>query len=400
MRWRRRTTEELRLKRAHCPADALGVVQRRRLPRSAKCCIAALLLPTVVLIAPVAYAQSNVPPTTSPLAGARALLPVAVEAVTIERNVVAEVRSFTGPIPAALRVRVVEADDRGVDVLQRLSGAGYEPSAVVSMVLGRLPAPKSSAVGQATGAAQQIPSVEQYNRAIRDLGGDPTAGALDAASNSSSSSASAAPKVIVVEAAAAPTEADGGGVSIGVLIVIVTAVALLGVFAVLLTRHRKNSALVDAATKDSLTGLFNRRRLDDDIHGYIESSESHVAALMIDVDHFKLFNDVHGHAAGDHVLRRVGEVLSVSVRTDDLVYRYGGEEFCVLLPRATPAEAIIIAERIRAATSAMPAVGATAVTVSVGGAIGHAQQVRQTLERADQALYRAKRDGRNRVSMG
>lgn len=361
--------------------------------------IAALVLPSVVLIAPVVpvvHAESNVPPTISSEAGVRALLPVAVEAVTIERNVVEEVRSLTGPIPSALRARIVEADDRGVEMLQRLRGEGYEPSAVVSMVLGRLPAPKPNAAGQATDPAQQIPSVEQYNRAIRNLGGDPAAGTLDAPS----SSQQAAPKVIVVEAANAPTESDGGGVSIEVLIVIVTAVALLGVFAVLLTRRRKNSALVDAATKDSLTGLFNRRRLDDDIHGYIESSEPHVAALMIDVDHFKLFNDVHGHAAGDHVLRRVGAVLSASVRTDDVVYRYGGEEFCVLLPRATPAEAIIIAERIRAATSAMPAVGATAVTVSVGGAIGHAQQVRQTLERADQALYRAKRDGRNRVSMG
>jgi diguanylate cyclase (GGDEF)-like protein len=324
----------------------------------------------------------------------RDLLPVAVEAVTIERNLVEEVRLLTGPIPDALRAKIIEADNRGVELLARLRGEGYEASDVVTMVLGQLPVPKPTAVGQNT--AQQVPTVAQYNQAIRDLGGTPSPVTANAPLNSQQS----APKVIVVEAAAAPTDASGGGVSIAVLIAVVSSVALLGVIAVLLTRRRRNAALVDAATKDSLTGLFNRRRLDDDINGYAGSSEQHVAALMIDVDHFKTFNDDHGHAAGDHVLRRVGAVLSASVRADDVVYRYGGEEFCVLLPRATPAEAIRIAERIRAATSAMPAVGTTTVTVSVGGAIGRAHQVRHTLERADQALYRAKRDGRNRVTMG
>ena len=303
---------------------------------------------------------------------------------------------MSGPIPAVLRARVAEADDRGAEVLQSLRSRGYRPSSVVALILGRLPAPPPNANAEAIDSATNVPSVEQYNRAIRDLGGNPG----ETTPNTPVNSAAVPPKVVVIEGVAASTEADSNGVSIGVLIAVVSGVALLGLLAVLWTRRRKNSALVDAATKDSLTGLFNRRRLDEDIHGYIESSERHVAALMIDVDHFKTFNDVHGHAAGDHVLRGVGTVLSASVRTDDVVYRYGGEEFCVLLPRATPAEAITIAERIRAATSAMPAVGASAVTVSVGGAIGHAQQVRQTLERADQALYRAKRDGRNRVSMG
>jgi len=121
--------------------------------------------------------------------------------------------------------------------------------------------------------------------------------------------------------------------------------------------------------------------------------------LMVDVDNFKLVNDLQGHAAGDRVLQHVGAVLAKQIRPKDVAYRYGGEEFCVLLPDATEADAYGVAERIRHATAALRIPGMEPVTVSVGVAIGTGAAVHQTLERADAAMYDAKRDGRDRVAV-
>jgi diguanylate cyclase (GGDEF)-like protein len=319
------------------------------------------------------------------------LLPLAIDAARAERDIMREVRGLGGDMTEGMRMRLVEADRRGADLLLQLREQGFQPSPVVALVLGPLPhgflpspAGQPSPSGPA-GQSAEAPTAEQYDVALLDLGGT---GAV-----------SPAPRVVVIEGTNPSAGSGSRGVSIAAMVAIVTAVALCGFAAVMLTRRRRNTALIDAATKDSLTGLFNRRRLDEDIQEYTQTAEQNVAALMIDVDHFKHFNDTHGHAIGDQVLRRVGVVVSNSVRSEDVVYRYGGEEFCVLLPRATPAEAAAIAERIRLRASAMQAVGSKSVTVSVGGAIGRGGQVRQTLELADQALYRAKRDGRDRIAM-
>ena len=123
---------------------------------------------------------------------------------------------------------------------------------------------------------------------------------------------------------------------------------------------------------------------------------------MVDVDNFKTYNDTHGHTAGDEVLRRVAETIAAFVRDSDVVYRYGGEEFSMLLPGASPEEAAIVAERVRAAVEETSFPGEEQqpggkLTVSVGVATlanGSAEDIR---ERADAALYEAKEAGRNRV---
>lgn len=151
------------------------------------------------------------------------------------------------------------------------------------------------------------------------------------------------------------------------------------------------------AFDDPLTGLRNRRRLDADLAAATaDPSIGRVAFLMVDIDHFKAYNDRHGHPAGDELLRLVGRALASAVREGDTTYRYGGEEFSVLLPGASDVEALAVAERVRAAVAALDV--SAPVTVSVGAAsTDHADHALDLVHRADVALYDAKRAGRNRV---
>jgi len=153
------------------------------------------------------------------------------------------------------------------------------------------------------------------------------------------------------------------------------------------------------ALDDPLTGLGNRRRLDRDL-GEIGPEGGHaVSFLMIDIDFFKQFNDRHGHPAGDALLRAVGDAISGAVRAGDIAYRFGGEEFSVLLPDTDAATAVGVAERVRLAVAAIPSPpGAERVTVSVGVSVGTpATSNTQLIDEADRALYDAKRSGRDRV---
>jgi diguanylate cyclase (GGDEF)-like protein len=127
-----------------------------------------------------------------------------------------------------------------------------------------------------------------------------------------------------------------------------------------------------------------------------------IGALMIDLDHFKQLNDRYGHTTGDRVLRAVGERISAAVRADDTPARYGGEEFAVVLRRADPQQAVEVAERIRRHIGAIPPgdLGIDEpISVSIGVAVAEGRDVdaKSVLTAADDALYTAKREGRNRV---
>jgi diguanylate cyclase (GGDEF)-like protein len=171
-----------------------------------------------------------------------------------------------------------------------------------------------------------------------------------------------------------------------------------------LARAYRFEAVETRANIDALTGLPNRRYLEDfvAIAGPRRRAGDSYGVLMIDIDHFKRLNDRYGHAAGDRVLRAVGERISAAIRATDTPARYGGEEFAVVLRRANQGQAMEVAERIRLAVRAIPPADLKlreSVTVSVGVAVSESAEIAlgNLLEAADQALYRAKRDGRNRT---
>ncbi len=166
--------------------------------------------------------------------------------------------------------------------------------------------------------------------------------------------------------------------------------------------------LLEQSNHDVLTGVRNRRSFMEAAEHDMAQAERHglsYALLMLDLDHFKRINDQHGHRAGDAALQLFGQILQNSVRQVDLVGRYGGEEFCVLLVGASLEEAQESAERIRQLTQVSPVWidgQLIHITVSVGIAgatAGHYRTLPALLEAADQALYEAKRDGRNRCAI-
>ena len=164
-----------------------------------------------------------------------------------------------------------------------------------------------------------------------------------------------------------------------------------------------------AAVTDGLTGLHNRRFFEATLALEAEQvarSGRDLGLLVLDIDHFKRINDAHGHQAGDRVLRELASRLTAAIRGGDVIARYGGEEFVVLLRNTSVETVPEAAERLRRAVGDVPVVLADdlwlAVTVSVGGAAWpvHAHSADELVRVADQALYTAKRLGRNRVQIG
>jgi diguanylate cyclase (GGDEF)-like protein len=183
-------------------------------------------------------------------------------------------------------------------------------------------------------------------------------------------------------------------------------VASLEAAAALTRAYSQRDSLRDAearATTDTLTGLPNRRYFEEyvDLLSRGRRADDAVGILMIDIDRFKTVNDRHGHAVGDVVLREVGQAITRAVRDVDVPARFGGEEFVVLLRNPSPEIAHEVGERIRSAVARLDLqkVGVEGVTVSVGSTIARRvdEPVAVLIERADHALYRAKRHGRNRV---
>ena len=167
---------------------------------------------------------------------------------------------------------------------------------------------------------------------------------------------------------------------------------------------RLEEELFHAAVTDALTGIPNRRWFQERAAAALVEASRHghpLAAVFIDVDHFKPINDKLGHEIGDRVLQEAARRIDATRRAEDLLCRYGGEEFVLLLPHADLAQASTYAERVRSAVAATPfeTMGEPlTVTISAGVACHRfGEPVEALVKRADQAMYRAKEGGRNRV---
>jgi len=167
--------------------------------------------------------------------------------------------------------------------------------------------------------------------------------------------------------------------------------------------RRKLDELDVVSRTDALTGLHNRRHVQEHLTTCAAAARRHghpLSVLVVDVDHFKRVNDTVGHAGGDRVLRAVAGALAAAVRTEDVVGRWGGEEFLLVLPHTGPAAARVLAERLRAEVAALDVEvdgRPVPVTVSVGGAGALGPVHGDLLTLADRQLYAAKDAGRDRV---
>jgi diguanylate cyclase (GGDEF)-like protein/PAS domain S-box-containing protein len=172
--------------------------------------------------------------------------------------------------------------------------------------------------------------------------------------------------------------------------------------------EEQNDELRRLASRDALTGCFNRRAFFEFAHDLFDQAQlgrSALCCLMVDIDHFKQFNDTYGHAVGDQVIQVVARALSAGLRQSDVLGRYGGEEFCVVLPGLSPQDAWLVAERMRVeiesnAHAAIRGTQVMRITASFGLATVnvHARSMEALIDQADQALYKSKQSGRNRVT--
>ncbi|MEP7203591.1 MAG: GGDEF domain-containing protein [Ilumatobacteraceae bacterium] len=184
-------------------------------------------------------------------------------------------------------------------------------------------------------------------------------------------------------------------------LVVVGVLATLGVIVgiVAAVRSRRNRNIERLEMCDDVTGVGNRRRLDRDLAIEASNGDTPVAVIKVDVDHFDRINDDHGSDASDQVLRQIADVLRREVRTGDVVYRYAGQEFCILLAKTNTTEAGQVAERIRFAVSRTTMAVDEPLTVSIGVALGKGEHVALTMLRADEALAKSQGGGRDRVTL-
>jgi diguanylate cyclase (GGDEF)-like protein len=164
----------------------------------------------------------------------------------------------------------------------------------------------------------------------------------------------------------------------------------------LLSANDDKDFLVDLAVKDGLTGLFNRRYFNELIKtemNRVRRAPAPLSLLMLDIDNFKNYNDTQGHPAGDELLKGVAKVLKSSVRAVDMVCRYGGEEFVIILPQADKSVGKILAERIRVQVNLyFP----TTISIGVATYPDDAEEIEPLIQKADNALYQAKQSGKNK----
>jgi len=172
---------------------------------------------------------------------------------------------------------------------------------------------------------------------------------------------------------------------------------------------KQNEELKGLATRDSLTGCLNRRAFLEIFEAELLAAQKrgyNLACLMCDIDAFKSINDTYGHSTGDRVIEQAAVLLQAAVRENDHICRYGGEEFCVLLPGLSSAEAATIAERMRATIEAqmtrlvsLPDIPVVTASFGITDLQRGAQTLSELIDQADSALYRSKEAGRNRVTI-
>jgi diguanylate cyclase (GGDEF)-like protein len=169
-----------------------------------------------------------------------------------------------------------------------------------------------------------------------------------------------------------------------------------------------NERLKALAVTDEVTGLYNRRFLQQILERKAEAiarTPHPFSVIMVDIDHFKHYNDRNGHLAGDGVLRTVCDLMRAVIRGGDILARYGGEEFCIILESATKVDALHVADKLRRAVMGhtfpegeFQPLGTITISLGVASYPEDAESVMSVLDKADHALYQAKRDGRNRIA--
>jgi diguanylate cyclase (GGDEF)-like protein len=207
-------------------------------------------------------------------------------------------------------------------------------------------------------------------------------------------------------ASAATITAEPGSDSMEVVVQrLATTVA--GQIALSLASLRLRETLRDQSIRDPLTGLFNRRFMEESLEREMQRAvrKNHpVSVLFIDLDHFKRFNDTFGHDAGDFVLRTVADLFRRLFRVDDVICRYGGEEFGIILPESSLENAVIRANAVREAAKRMEmryknhSLGTVTLSVGVATFPEHGETSEELLKAADQCLYTSKAGGRDQVT--
>ena len=166
---------------------------------------------------------------------------------------------------------------------------------------------------------------------------------------------------------------------------------------------KRNAELDRLSRVDALTGAYNRRHIDEQLQQHASAARRHrqpLSVLLLDIDHFKRVNDTEGHGGGDAVLCEITRRINDAVRAEDIVGRWGGEEFLVVLPQTTLEGALLIAERVREGVARSPVIiGDRTINVTLSGGCAGTDRPEpdDLVRRADEALYRAKDTGRNRI---
>ncbi len=337
---------------------------------------AAVAAVSLVSVGSAAALASSTGPTS--VAGADAVRSLAGDAAELldeEAGLIALSRPRSGTSAAELttiRAKLRSVDGRGQATLVQLQGLGVRLTPAIVTTLDRLPEPNGQA--GSTGVTR-FPLPVVYEAAIDDLA-----------------------RIAAAPAAVTPVGDEYDGPSYALLIIAAVSLLVLGTAALTNTLWRRpgSGELEAMAWSDGLTGLANRRCLDRDLVTRARANGP-TGVIMVDVDHFKAVNDAYGHQVGDDILRRLGTLLAHQVRVDDVVYRYGGEEFCVLLPGASPDDTRQVADRLVHAARTVNLPNGAHVTVSVGVARTESSDVSDAVERADKALYRAKQQGRDQT---